>query len=295
MADPAQRDEIGFQDFVNKFNAKSQQVLRLKQVLMKRRHALLTQAQGNPNFVYTDDFVNSMRNITERERRIHRICEGGLEQANAYLAKIEGDIVSEARDKKSAKEVNSYLEAMRGLMRHVDKRLKRIDGRLVHEEHFLETRDKQHLMNFLKEYKKELLEDKRLERELEAETVNLGRLENTLTYRLKRMGIKVAAGAALPLTVPATIPLKIGELLIRPLTCLLADFVVMIFGGAFFGASMVGTEQMIKRMSLKERAKFEIGTTIDIWLGMVEALIGKIKEQEFPGIQKNHLFSGLKV
>ena len=291
VADPAQRDEMGFQDFVNKFNAKSQQVLRLKQVLMKRRHALLTQAQGNPNFVYTDNFVNSMRNITERERRIHRICEGGLEQANAYLAKIESDIASEARDKKSAREVDSYLEAMRGLMKHVDKRLKRIDGRLVHEEHFLETRDKQHIMNFLKEYKKELLEDKRLERELEAETVKLGRLENTLTYRLKRIGIKVAAGAALPLTVPATIPLKIGELLMRPLNCFIADVVMMLFGGSSFG----DTKRMIQKMSLKERAKFEIGSTIDIWLGMVGDLIDKIKEQEFPGIQKNHLFSNLKL
>jgi hypothetical protein len=291
-------DAFDFSSFVNMFHQKIKNVINYRARLEQRRHILLKQANDNPNIIFNEEFIKSMRLITNVERRLHRGCEVALLKARDYLTKIEADEIADTHKTLLGRVTNEdginisgflkYLDEIKSLMKHIEKRMEKIDKRLTFEERYLETGDSGHFKKFLVMYQKELNQDLKLAREFNEGKIDVGRLENSVQYNLKRAGIKVAAGAAIAPTIAVSPLLKGVELCLRPLSIFFADLL-----GAFlsFGAYQ-NTEETIRNMDINKRIQFEIMTT-----PILGSLIEKLSEPRYATapIKKSSFFSSLNA
>ena len=296
MVTRVEADEMSFEDFVNNFHSRIKQTLGIKKRLMDKKYRLFKRAKNNPSTLYGNTFVDNLRIIVQRERMIHRLTEAALEKAGEHLSKVEVDARKQIKIGKARKITSQAFDDIRALLQYLKRRIRKMDKRLRREEQFLEIRDKKHLLAFLSEYKKELDDDLRLEREiykvemiLSEDKVSIGRLENTAAHRLKRVGIKAVAAGAIPLTPVAIVPLKALEVLFRPITFFIADCIMALFTG-----QLDNSLKELEESSLAEKLKFEVETTLGIWKAMVEDLAAVVVEAEHPGPKRNHLFSGFK-
>lgn len=262
-------DIKNFELFAKAFEAKSNQVLKLKEAMQIKRYELFKKAQAKPSFLFSNEFVNSMRIIVQRERRIHLICESGLDRTERLMGEIDPKIEG------ISKEFYAQVTKIKGLTRYIKKMLERMDRRLKHEEKFLETRDRIHLLDFLKEYQQEIKQDQRLSAEFQEAEIDIDRLRQTVSYEVKRAAGKAAAAAGVIAAMPLAIPVKVLELYFRPLIKMFMS---------------TGQLLWLENLGVKERLKFEMAVS-----PILEGLIEELEKPEYSLQPKPNLFENLSL